>query len=432
MYEIQDTEINNNIFILELEINNLFFFKLNNNVFDFLKTFFFFKKKEIFFFYINCIEYLFNEYIIDFFFYKIILSFSFFFSFFINKKFNIYNYGRFFFCKNELFFNKYTLPIKTNYFKKINRRKLRIKFPKFNKNKLKFKKLYKLILKSFFITFKKFNLNDFFKNINSTYGFMSLNFFFLFMNSIFVEEHLVDFDHLFWDLTTHINRNVILNRLSSNTMNVEDYYIYNSHLPVLTTDLPIKQRFLKSVETLASLSLNKFHQLYFISFFESLFKKKFFVRFESNFFRRYKPETAAKLFIKGYQNFNFKILRNLHTTEFLEIIWYSFQFRDLRLLNNWLKKIMPMVKLKDHKKLIACMKLILENNSIFFRTTLGVNGFFFKIKGKISVTGNAKKRSSVIRFGNVSLSSKYLKLEYEEGEINTRVGILGYKMFLCY
>ena len=119
-------------------------------------------------------------------------------------------------------------------------------------------------------------------------------------------------------------------------------------------------------------------------------------------------------------------------TELAEIIWYSFQFRDLRLLNNWLKKIMPMVKLKHHQKLIDSLKGVLELNSMFFLSVLRLNGFFFKIKGKISVTGNAKKRNSIIRFGSIDLSSKSAKLDYEEGEINTKVGILGYKMFLSY
>lgn len=93
---------------------------------------------------------------------------------------------------------------------------------------------------------------------------------------------------------------------------------------------------------------------------------------------------------------------------------------------------MPMVKLKHHKKLISGLKLILEKNESIFTRYLHLNGFFFKIKGKISVTGNAKKRNSIIRFGSINLSSKYLKLEYDEGEIRTKVGILGYKMFLSY
>jgi hypothetical protein len=93
---------------------------------------------------------------------------------------------------------------------------------------------------------------------------------------------------------------------------------------------------------------------------------------------------------------------------------------------------MPMLKLKHHKKLIDALKKVLEKHGLFFISILRLNGFFFKIKGKISVTGNAKKRNSIIRFGSIDLSSKSAKLDYEEGEIRTKVGVLGYKMFLSY
>lgn len=91
-----------------------------------------------------------------------------------------------------------------------------------------------------------------------------------------------------------------------------------------------------------------------------------------------------------------------------------------------------MLKLKHHKVLIHAIKQILESNGKFFISVLKMNGFFFKIKGKISVTGNAKKRNSIIRFGSIDLSTKHLKVEYEEGLLSTRVGILGYKMFMSY
>jgi ribosomal protein S3 len=91
-----------------------------------------------------------------------------------------------------------------------------------------------------------------------------------------------------------------------------------------------------------------------------------------------------------------------------------------------------MVKLKFHKKLIYNLKRLIEENSGYYMHSLGINGFFVKFKGKISITGNAKKKSSVIRFGSIDLSTKKEKFEYEEDIIITKVGILGYKMFLSF
>jgi ribosomal protein S3 len=93
---------------------------------------------------------------------------------------------------------------------------------------------------------------------------------------------------------------------------------------------------------------------------------------------------------------------------------------------------MPKIRLKYHKLLIKGLKNIIEQNKGIFQSHLGINGFFLKIKGKISVTGNAKKRSTTVRFGSIDISTKCKKFEYEEGEIHTKVGVLGYKMFLSY
>lgn len=347
------------------------------------------------------------------------------------KKLTLYDYGDIFFCKHLIFFNKYITPYKNKTRKKSNRLKLKIKFPKFKRSKLKFKKLYKLILKNLFCIYHVFNLNDFIKNVNSTYGFLSINFFFIIMNSIFVENQLIDFEKKNFELTTSIPIDDIQRRLSTVTK-ANDYHMYNNHLPILTSDSHIKYKFFEAFVQTPGLQLNKFQQMYVISFFEFLFNKKFFVRYESNFVRKYKPEFIAFQFINRYKNFDLRISRYLHMTELLEIVWYSFQFKDLRLFNNWLKRMMPTFKLKHHKKLISGIKLILESHDVFFKSFLGINGFFFKVKGKLSITGNAKKRNAIVKFGSVSLSSKHIKLDYEEGEINTKVGVLGYKMFLSY
>lgn len=101
---------------------------------------------------------------------------------------------------------------------------------------------------------------------------------------------------------------------------MNDYYIYNNHLPVLVSDSFIKTKFLNSIRDASNVNLNKFQQIYFISFLEFLTKKRFFFRSESNFFKRYKPAKLVENFIKGFGNYNLKILRNLHISELLEII----------------------------------------------------------------------------------------------------------------
>lgn len=59
-------------------------------------------------------------------------------------------------------------------------------------------------------------------------------------------------------------------------------------------------------------------------------------------------------------------------------------------------------------------------------------GFFLKIKGKISVGGNSKKRRYSIKVGKNSLSRKNIKFNYLKGLVRTPVGVLGFKVLLHY
>ncbi len=77
----------------------------------------------------------------------------------------------------------------------------------------------------------------------------------------------------------------------------------------------------------------------------------------------------------------------------IEIIWYSFEFKDLNILSNWLTKTLSQINLKNHKKFLNLFISVLKNNVNDYQNFLKINGFF-KIKGKIALTGNAKKKTN--------------------------------------
>lgn len=59
-------------------------------------------------------------------------------------------------------------------------------------------------------------------------------------------------------------------------------------------------------------------------------------------------------------------------------------------------------------------------------------GFYLKIKGKIGVGGNSKKKRYLVRVGRHSLTTKNLKFNNHIGIIRTLVGTLGVKITLFY
>jgi len=71
----------------------------------------------------------------------------------------------------------------------------------------------------------------------------------------------------------------------------------------------------------------------------------------------------------------------------------------------------------------------------FFKKILnlvGCLGFFFDIRGKVGVSGNAKKRHFSFFYGKYSLSSKKLKLNYFQKQFKTNTGTLGLTFFLTF
>jgi ribosomal protein S3 len=59
-------------------------------------------------------------------------------------------------------------------------------------------------------------------------------------------------------------------------------------------------------------------------------------------------------------------------------------------------------------------------------------GIKFEVAGKISVTGNSKKRRKIVKLGYYSLTHKKLKIDYLLDTIRTPTGVLGFRMFMTY
>ena len=57
--------------------------------------------------------------------------------------------------------------------------------------------------------------------------------------------------------------------------------------------------------------------------------------------------------------------------------------------------------------------------------SLGIKGFKLKLKGKISVAGNSRKRSILYRVGKTSHSTIDLKVIHNLSLVNTFTGVMG-------
>ncbi len=207
----------------------------------------------------------------------------------------------------------------------------------------------------------------------------------------------------------------------------------NSTTPVYLFSNFLKKRIFFNIESKISnqfLYLNKF----FLFFFENFFKSKVF--FKIKFFKKIYNFIEKKLKIYNfYSKFNWaqsKIGKGFFLKEMLKVLWISFFIKDPKFLLNWISKTMNRVYFKNHKKFLIVFKSVVTRFFYLFFKDLNFKGFFFDIRGKVGVTGNAKKRHFSIKFGRFSHSRKSLRLNMFQNLVKTKTGVLGLTLVISF
>jgi hypothetical protein len=99
---------------------------------------------------------------------------------------------------------------------------------------------------------------------------------------------------------------------------------------------------------------------------------------------------------------------------------------------NWFGKAMTKLTINKHRRFIKLFKTLLYKYSGVFLQPNNILGFKFDIRGKVGVTGNAKKRHTFFNIGRSSFSKKSLRVEYQQGLVYTDTGVLGVTMVISY
>ena len=143
-----------------------------------------------------------------------------------------------------------------------------------------------------------------------------------------------------------------------------------------------------------------------ISFLEFFFKSSILFNLKKG---------SNKLILKqvSFRKFSVKYFKkNLKTTkQIIGVLYYSLLLKDASIFLNFFKKILENLNIKLHKKLFLGLRKLLKD---FFKPIfvyIGVSGIFFNVKGKIGVSGSAKKRRYFFYFGRHSITSRNLKMD---------------------
>jgi hypothetical protein len=118
--------------------------------------------------------------------------------------------------------------------------------------------------------------------------------------------------------------------------------------------------------------------------------------------------------------------------ESLHIMHLSFALRDAVLFSSWLKIMIRRISFWKTRLIFRFLRYLFIN---FFSTILPelkIRGIKIKLKGKISVGGNSRKRTIYFRSGESSYSRVDLRVSHHKQTIGTFTGVQGLQLWIFY
>ena len=171
-----------------------------------------------------------------------------------------------------------------------------------------------------------------------------------------------------------------------------------------------------------------------IRFFEYTSGKKVFIQFYSSLNQDINLEFIIlyKKWLPRLSSYERKLGHKFFLEEGLHIIHNSFNLHDVKLIISWVKAIIKRISFWKTRLIFRFLKYLFNNYFYFIFKNINIKGFKIKLKGKISVAGNSRKRLILYKSGKTSYSEFNLKVLHESIPISTFTGVLGLQVWIFY
>ena len=97
----------------------------------------------------------------------------------------------------------------------------------------------------------------------------------------------------------------------------------------------------------------------------------------------------------------------------------------------FIKNILERSHFKKHRKILSILFDIFKKNQTLFTLT-PIKGFYFDIRGKVGVSGNAKKRHIFFSNGNITTTTQNVKSALQQINVWTPTGQMGITCLLYH
>ena len=133
--------------------------------------------------------------------------------------------------------------------------------------------------------------------------------------------------------------------------------------------------------------------------------------------------------VKGFQRI---IGPKISLKESLQVTYLSLKLKDPSLFSSWLSRTIHKVSFWKYRAFFRYLKFLLQNLFLPSFSVLGMKGVKLKLKGKVSVAGNARTRSIYYRVGSTGQSTLNSKVLHNLTFFYTFTGILGLQIWFYF
>ena len=118
--------------------------------------------------------------------------------------------------------------------------------------------------------------------------------------------------------------------------------------------------------------------------------------------------------------------------ESLQIFHVAIRSKDPTFLSNWIKGMLQRMSFWKYRLLFRYFKFVMRYLFWTHFADLGFKGLKLRLKGKISVAGNARTRTLRYAIGETSYSTFNNKVVSDFSTINTFTGVLGFRIWFFF
>ena len=133
--------------------------------------------------------------------------------------------------------------------------------------------------------------------------------------------------------------------------------------------------------------------------------------------------------VKGFQRI---VGPKISLKESLHVTYLALKLKDPTLLSSWLSRTIHKVSFWKYRAFFRYLKFLLQNLFLPSFPFLGMKGVKLKLKGKVSVAGNARTRSIYYRVGSTGQSTFNSKVLHNLTFFYTFTGILGLQIWFYF